>query len=318
MRSHGEGSIYRDGTGSVAAISVEGPDGRTLRRKRKARTQAEAREALRVLHDEARAGIAGTGRLTVAELLEDYLANVLPASNPAPQTVQSYTWAASRIVPAIGAVRLDKLRPEHVEHLLREMVDAGMSRSSTARVRMVLSRILAHAERRDLVARNVARLAVVPPGPVKTSRSMTLEQARAFLDANRGDRLWPLWTVMVTCGLRPGEALGLTWEAVDFSAGRLSVRQALRRGGNGRYELGAPKTHRRSVRTIDLPAPAIEALTVRLGAQEIERVVARSAWVETGIVVLYDHRHRHGSLEPPTRPRPGNRTGRGTRPLAPP
>ena len=283
MRSHGEGSIYRDGARWVAAVSVEGPDGRARRRKRTARTQAEAREALRALHEEARAGIGGTGRLTVGELLDDYLAHVLPSTDPSPATVDNYEWAAGHIRAGIGTIRLDRLRPEHVEVMLRSMADAGRSRSSISRVRMVLGRILAHAERRDLVARNVARLAVVPPAPTKRSRSMTLDQARTFLDANASDRLHSLWTVMLTTGLRPGEALGLPWDAVDFVAGRLTVRQALRRGVDGRPEIGPPKT-RKSTRTIDLPTPAIGALMARFAAQEAERVAARSAWQDSGLV----------------------------------
>lgn len=282
MRGHGEGSIYRDGGRWVAAISIEGPDGRTRRRKRTARTQADAREALRALHEEARAGIAGSGRLTVAELVDDWLAHVLPARNPSPATAANYEWAAARIRSGVGAVRVDRLKPEHVETMLRKMADAGMARSTIVRIHMTLSLVLTHAERRGAVARNVARLAVVPPAPVKRSRSMTLEQARAFLDTNQGDRLHPLWVVMLTTGLRPGEALGLPWDAVDFATGRLTVRQALRRGADG-YEVGPPKT-RKSTRTIDLPRPALDALTARLGWQEAERATAGSAWRDTGLV----------------------------------
>ena len=283
MRGHGEGSIYRDGNRWIAAISAEGPDGRTRRRKRTARTQAEAREALRQLHEEARAGVAGSGRLTVAELVDGWLSHVLPARNPSPATTENYEWAAGHIRSGVGSIRVDRLRPEHVETMLRDLANAGKARSTIVRVHMVLSLVLAHAERRGAIARNVAKLAVVPPAPTKQSRSMTLDQARSFLDANQGDRLWSLWVVMITTGLRPGEALGLPWDAVDFQAGRLTVRQALRRGADGRYEVGPPKT-RRSTRTIDLPRPALDALTARVGAREIERVVAGGAWHDTGLV----------------------------------
>lgn len=283
MRSHGEGSIYRDGARWVAAVSVEGPDGRARRRKRTARTQAEAREALRQLHEEARAGVAGSGRLTVGELLDDWLANALPARGVSPATTASYEWAARHIGSGVGTIRVDRLRPEHVEVMLRSMVDAGMSRRSPTLVRGLLSQVLAHAERRGNVSRNVARLAVVPPAPTKRSRAMTLEQARTFLAANVGDRYYSLWTVLLLTGLRPGEALGLPWDAVDLRAGRLTVRQALRKSAATSYEVGPPKT-RKSTRTLDLPAPAADALIARLGAQEAERLTAGSAWRESGLV----------------------------------
>ena len=282
MRGHGEGSIYRDGGRWVAAISVEGPDGRTRRRKRTARTQADAREALRALHEGARAGIAGSGRLTVAELVDDWLAHVLPARSPARKTTENYEWAASHIRAGVGSIRVDRLRAENVDAMLRDLAEGGLSRSSLVRVRGALSQVLAHAERRGNVARDVARLAVVPPAPTKRSRSMTLTQAQALIDATATDRLGSLWVVMLTTGLRPGEVLGLPWDAVDFATGRLTVRQALRRGANG-YEVGPPKT-RKSTRTIDLPRPALDALTARLGWQEAERATAGSAWHDTGLV----------------------------------
>jgi integrase len=37
------------------------------------------------------------------------------------------------------------------------------------------------------------------------------EQARAFLDAAKGERLEALYTVTLSLGLRMGEALGLRW-----------------------------------------------------------------------------------------------------------
>ena len=123
MRGHGEGSIYRDGGRWVAAISIEGPDGRARRRKRSARTQADAREALRALHEEARAGIAGSGRLTVAELVDDWLAHVLPARSPAQKTTENYEWAASHIRAGVGSIRVDHLRAENVDAMLRDLAD---------------------------------------------------------------------------------------------------------------------------------------------------------------------------------------------------
>lgn len=64
--------------------------GKELRRRRSTRTQREARDALRDLHAEARAGVAGAKGQTVSTFLADWLANLLPARGvsrpPSPTT----------------------------------------------------------------------------------------------------------------------------------------------------------------------------------------------------------------------------------------
>ena len=70
-----------------------------------------------------------------------------------------------------------------------------------------------------LVARNVATLVDVPRGQRPEVQPFNPEQARAFLDAVRGDRLEALYSVALAIGLRRGEALGLRWDDVDLDAG---------------------------------------------------------------------------------------------------
>jgi len=282
-RGNGDGSIYRDGERWVASITVTSSSGRQVRRKRSARTQQQARSKLRELQEELRAGVS-PGRWTVGAYLEDWLTHVLPARNPAPGTTDNYTWAVRHhVIPALGAIRLDQLRADDVDRLLRDLIAAGKARSTARICRTVLVMALEHAERRDLVARNVARLSILPPGPVRESRSLTLDQARILLDAIHGERLEAAWVVAMMCGLRPGELLGLPWDAVDLDAGTLRVRQALNRAGGAAFVLGEPKTPK-SRRTLDMPAPAVEALRAHRARQAVEHLAAGSAWRDTGLV----------------------------------
>lgn len=63
---------------------------------------------------------------------------------------------------------------------------------------------LDHADRRELVRRNVARLTRTPDAGANRRRSLTVDEARALLGAVAGDRLEALVIVGVTMGLRPG------------------------------------------------------------------------------------------------------------------
>jgi integrase len=72
--------------------------------------------------------------------------------------------------------------------------------------------------------RNVAHLAELPAWERKPSTSWTAAEARAFLDAASDDPLCPACVLLLLCGLRRGEVLGLRWRDVDEEDGELRVR----------------------------------------------------------------------------------------------
>ena len=163
------------------------------------------------------------------------------------------------------------------------MAAAGKARSTIRLARTVLVLALSHAERRDLVGRNAARLSIVPPAPTRESRSLTVSQARSLLSAARGDRLEAAWVTMLLLGLRPGEVFALAWQDIDLEAGVLHVRRAIRRAGGSTFTIGEPKTAR-SRRSLDLPALVAEALRSHRTRQATERLAAGSAWQDAGLV----------------------------------
>jgi hypothetical protein len=62
----------------------------------------------------------------------------------------------------------------------------------------------------------------------EAGRSLTVEQANQFLESIAEHRHHTLWRLMLTTGLRPGEATGLTWSDIDFDEGRNQVRRSLK------------------------------------------------------------------------------------------
>lgn len=164
-----------------------------------------------------------------------------------------------------------------------------MARNSVMRVRSVLVMALKHAQRRDIVARNVAELFEMPTSArdARSGRSLTPEQARQLLDAAKDDRLGGLVTVGLMVGLRPGELCGLRWEDIDLDAGVLCVTQARKRttddAGRETLVLGAPKTTK-SRRALVLPQPALDALHVHERRQRAERRSAGDRWQDLELV----------------------------------
>src|SRR5947209_3596690 len=102
------------------------------------------------------------------------------------------------------------------EHLWEAKVDVGVDENGRRRRRAVLRNALGRAVRWGLIPRNVAALADPPTVSEYEARFLSIDEARAFLAAARGDRLEALYSVALSLGLRQGEALGLRWEDVDL------------------------------------------------------------------------------------------------------
>ena len=147
-------------------------------------------------------------------------------------------------------MRLRDITVLDVDHLLHEKYEAGLSGSTVQRIRMILVKALRHAERRDLVHRNVAALTDLRRSQRREGRSLTPEQARKFLKTSERHSLGITVQLGLYLGLRPGEVLGLQWSDIDLELRTLSVRRSLKRENN-QLRLGPPKTAG-SVRTLKM------------------------------------------------------------------
>lgn len=186
------------------------------------------------------------------------------------------------LIPELGHVPLAKLSPQQVQALLNRKLASGLAPRRVAMIRGVLRTALNQALRWGLVARNVATLVTPPRAAHFEVRPLDPAQARAFLDAVRGDRLEALYTVALALGLRQGEALGLRWDDVDVEAGVLHVRHALQRI-DSKLQLVEPKSAR-SRRTIVLPDIVRDALRAHRVRQAEQRLGVGAEWEETGFV----------------------------------
>src|SRR5690348_10022272 len=124
--------------------------------------------------------------------------------------------------------------------------------------RASLARAIRYAEAHDLVGRNVATLIDSPKGQIgRPSRSFTLAEALALLEAARESRLNAYVVLSLATGIRTEEARELHWEHVDLDgdpgAARpvppsVAVWHSVREGGDTKTA--------RSRRTLALPQAA--------------------------------------------------------------
>lgn len=134
-----------------------------------------------------------------------------------PQTLAGYERDAyHRITPFIGLIKL-RTFASHLNGLYRTLEESGcpggrgpLSPSTVRNVHATLCSALSAAVRDDLIPVSHAKKATPPtPRQVKSARppmrTWSADLVRTFLDATSGDRLGPLWHLLLTIGMRRGK-----------------------------------------------------------------------------------------------------------------
>lgn len=155
------------------------------------------------------------------------------------------------IRPVLTDYKLARITPEQIQKLYNEMIDKGLSPRTVRYTHTVLRSALQQADKWGKINRNPADLVDLPKAERKEMKALSPTEAAEFMKASSYSRLKALFSLMLTSGIRPGEALGLRWQDVDFENNRITINRALTRSGKG-WKLDEPKTAR-SRRTIPIP-----------------------------------------------------------------
>jgi len=121
--------------------------------------------------------------------------------------------------PSLGNYRLSKLTAAHVDAFIASK-RSNYSKNSQRIMRSTLRKALNDAIKAGHLIRNV----VDTSEPVKVSRRaqsfLTVDEAQRLLAAASGNRLAALYVVVLSLGLRKGEALALRWKTSTSTPAR--------------------------------------------------------------------------------------------------
>lgn len=288
-RARGEGTVRRRDDGRFEARVTVGFDelGRQVRRSIYGATEAAVVAELDALRRRP-VTRAAADRITVAEYLAEwyrYRTNPPDGVPLKPTTACSYRLIIDAyIVPALGRRRLAAIRPLDVQRLLGDLADRGLAVRSVRNVRNVLSSAFRTAVEWELVP---ASPVVRPAGRARREREAPAAWSAAelvrFLEAARRHRLYPLFYLMSTTGIREGEALALRRDDLDLGAATLRIRRTVAFiPGRGLVE-STPKTER-GRRVVALPADTVAILEAHLERVKADRKAAAELWREAGLL----------------------------------
>jgi len=163
------------------------------------------------------------------------------------------------IKPTLGSLKLSQVTPEKIQGAYNKMLEEGLSPRSVRYAHTVLRNALDQAVKWGKIYRNPADLVDLPRQKKEEMKVLTPEEAGVFLEATVYSPWKPLFSLLLTSGMRPSEALGLKWPDVDFEGKRITINRVLTRTTGSGWSLEEPKTAR-SRRSIPLPSSVMKDL----------------------------------------------------------
>jgi integrase len=262
------GNITRRGKHSWR-LKFEGGEREPVTGKRRTRyvtvrgTKKEAQaELIRLLSAVNDGTAVDPSKVTVAEYIHGWLEGARGLSG---KTLERYRELAARqIIPHLGTIPLQKLRPAQIQGWHAMLLRAGgaggrpLSARTVAHCHRLLHTALARALNGELVSRNVATIVRPPTVTAHEAQILTAPQITEVFARLEGRALLPIVTVALGTGMRRGELCGLRWGSLDLDAGAIRVEKSMEETRAGLREK-SPKS-RYGRRTIAVSASVVDAL----------------------------------------------------------
>lgn len=198
--------------------------------------------------------------MTVDVWFEFWVAHIV--GDLAPNTRRNYRERYEyNVKPLIGGMQLADVKPMHCKKVFIQM-DADYAGSTIRQTYITMGTMFKAAKMNDLITKHPMD-GVRYTKPVRAPDDihfLTRDEQIRFLEVAKRSRNYNQYALILETGLRTGEMIGLTWDAIDFEKRTLTVNKTLEfRHGEQYWREGPPKTQH-SYRTIPLTDRAYEIL----------------------------------------------------------
>ena len=214
------------------------------------------------------------------------------------QALKSYTAQCNtHIKPALGAVPLKKLTTPQIQTFYNELGRTGhaitkknaktgklettyqpLSPKSIKNIHSILSKCLNTAIDIGYLKTNPTTRTKIPKVIKKEIKPLTDSQVKEFLTALDQEEFASLYKFITFTGTRKAEALGLTWDCIDFKHGVVNIKKQLikKPKKDGGYTFDTLKNYK--ARMLSLPPYVTDLLLKRKQEQEQDRIAADILW----------------------------------------
>jgi integrase len=228
-------------------------------------------------------------KLTLGGYLDEWLAQT--RSTIRPSTYSTYKSLVEKTIkPKLGSLPLQSVTAARLNAFYADLLKSGrrdgrggLSPATVRYVHAVIRKAFSDAVRWNQLTRNVADAADPPRPSSPPIKTWSAREVRAFLRHVENDRLYGAYVLAATTGMRRGEVLGVRWQDVDLSAGRISVVRSLTVIDGYAIQFSEPKTAR-GKRSVALDAETVKVLKEHLERQMLERVLMGEAYEDSDLV----------------------------------
>ena len=257
--------------------------GKQIQRSISGKTQKEVAQKLKAALAALDSGTyIAPCKMTVGEWMDIWSKQYLGGVKES--TVAAYNATIrTHIKPGIGAIRLDALDTHLVQSFYNGLREPTKDRDAVSpktvkNVHGILHKALQQAVANGYIRFNPTNSCILPRVEKKELQPLDEAETKLFLDAVKGHRFELLFTFTLFSGLREGEALGLTWDRVDFMRGTILISKQLQKEkkAGGEFRLVSLKNDKPRRIT---PAPWVMQLLRDRKLQQYEhKEKAGAAW----------------------------------------
>lgn len=132
------------------------------------------------------------------------------------------TTLTCHVYPNIGQYRLKDIKPHHVQELINKLVADGKLRTAEI-VGITLSQIFEQAIKNEYIYKNVMSSVIIKKHEAQKKRALTDEEMQIIRSANLPIKEKTFIILLLTTGLRKGEAIALTKNDIDMAKRTITV-----------------------------------------------------------------------------------------------
>lgn len=255
--------------------------GKQIQRSISGKTQKEVAQKLKtVLHDLDTGLYTEPSKMTVGQWLDTWLSEYVEPSCK-PLTLSTYeSRIRIHLKPSLGNIKLTELTTTQVQAFLNNLTrQEGLSPKSVKNAHGILHKALAQAADLRYILFNPADPVKLPRVERKEIKPLSEEEITAFMEEIKdGEPLARLFIVTLFTGMREGEVCGLSWDAVDFQNGTITVKQQLQKGKEKGSEHYIATTKNSKVRVITAAPYVMGILKEQSAEQKKARLRLGEAW----------------------------------------
>lgn len=270
-----------DGKQKKLSMTWEPPAGMTEKRAEK-----EAQRQALAFEEQISSGTANDGRIRLKEFSERWMMEYVEKQLKK-KTAHGYRQCLPRILDALGHIRLCDLKTGHINTLYSNLQEDGINAHTGGKLAVnsvlahhrCLSSMLSKAVKWGYISYNPAANAELPRQQVQEAPYLDEKEVRSLLEhlQNEPIKYRAAITFDLLAGLRRGELLGMSWNAVDFENQTVTIQRMLNYTPEDGTYFDTPK-NATSKRPLKVSRLALDLLGQLKHWQEEQAHRLESAW----------------------------------------